>query len=182
MLDALILLGCFVVLLGLSAAICCLRRHRVAGACLTVATLAVGIFFTVVISGGIIGDLWDAMLALCLFALVAPPFALSGGAADLAAALRALHGKRPLSRAALEKASRALSFLFVLLFLGAALIVFISLLSMFNHLEDWSTFFVNLAVALVPLGYALILCMVLLPFKALIERRRIDSEEQAAAL
>ena len=135
-----------------------------------------GFVLTILVSGGTIEQVIDIPIPISLILFVIPIFVVSGHSKDFSKAFAVIFFKEKASLTELKKAKASFAFLNKLLFLGSSFITFIGCHAVVCNLEDLSSLFPDLAVALLPFFYAFILYFILSPFSGIINRMIIDYE------
>lgn len=139
--------------------------------------LVVGIIFTVVVSGGNLGDIswlidYPSLVSLLIFSV--PFLIISGLGKDFANSFKIVFGKQDFSISELKKSSLAVSFFIKLLFAAAILTTAINLIALFFFCEYTESFAPNIAVSIIIFLYTIMFTLFLMPIKAKIDKKIIE--------
>lgn len=154
-----------------------LKKNRAALVVVAVVFFVLGIWLCVRISGGKLSALGDVVGLAGIFFFAVPMLFASGRAGDFVLAMKVVFAKKPAQIKELKAARDALGLLEKLVIFGSVAVFLIGLTSIFNYLADYSAIFPNLAIALLPLLYAVILCSAIACVRSVIDSKLADEEE-----
>lgn len=153
-----------------------IRKKRIASVIIATIFFLFGIAIALVFSGGKIDDLLCAPIFVGIILFVFTLLFASGRADDFIIALKVSLGKSDADEKSLKKALIAVHLAERLVVLGALANFMIGILSLLNHLEDLSAIRPNLAITLLPIVYAVIICAALKGIIACIKAKITEFE------
>lgn len=158
------------------AALILLRKKPVALAIAAGASLLLGFFIAILLSGEKVLSLLDGQAFIGIFLFAVPLLFVSGRAEDFALAFAVTFKKKEADAKSLKKASLAVRLMERLAVLGATATFMVAFLSLLNNLEDLSAIRPNLALALLPFLYAAAFCALLKAVRACVDAKIAEAE------